>query len=289
MSEKQPTDLIPMGERGVALRSVEDLFRFSKLVVESRLAPRGLDTQAKVVVAVQLGAELGLAPMQALRCVYVTDGGTTGLRGDAALALVQRSGKMELLKERWSGEEGMDAWACSIWSRRVGGQEYSWSYSVADAKKAGLWGRQSAQGRPMPWTLHPKDMLYYRALGRVLRRLYSDVLHGLHLVEELDPERANGDPTAPAPKAEALPSMESVARALNLEPDPIFGVPALGERNSPVPGATYTTEISLEPVEGAFAPETADPGPEPVCPKCDGAGTVVDEKCLACGGTGFKP
>ena len=43
------------------------------------------------------------------------------------------------------------------------------SFSIADAKRAGLL-------RPGPWTQYPQDMLYARALSRLARRLFADVI-----------------------------------------------------------------------------------------------------------------
>jgi hypothetical protein len=61
------------------------------------------------------------------------------------------------------------------------------SFSVADAKKAGLWGKSG------PWTQYPKRMLQLRARGFALRDAFPDVLKGLVTAEE-----AQDYPTTPA-------------------------------------------------------------------------------------------
>jgi len=51
-------------------------------------------------------------------------------------------------------------------------------FSVEDAKRAGLWGKQG------PWQAYPKRMLQMRARGFALRDAYPDVLKGLISTEE---------------------------------------------------------------------------------------------------------
>ena len=52
------------------------------------------------------------------------------------------------------------------------------SFSVEDAKKAGLWGKQG------PWQQYPKRMLQMRARGFAVRDAFPDVLRGLITAEE---------------------------------------------------------------------------------------------------------
>jgi hypothetical protein len=60
-------------------------------------------------------------------------------------------------------------------------------FSVADAKKAGLWGKTG------PWSQYSKRMLQLRARGFALRDAFPDVLKGLVTAEE-----AQDYPTTPA-------------------------------------------------------------------------------------------
>ena len=51
-------------------------------------------------------------------------------------------------------------------------------FSVADAKKAHLWGRRG------PWENYPERMLQMRARGFALRDSFPDALKGVITVEE---------------------------------------------------------------------------------------------------------
>jgi hypothetical protein len=77
-------------------------------------------------------------------------------------------------------------------------------FSVADAKRAGLWGKSG------PWTQYPKRMLQLRARGFALRDAFPDVLKGLVTAEEAQDYPAN-EPAMIRPQGEpARPLTNSV-------------------------------------------------------------------------------
>ena len=57
-SNKAP---ITFGDSGVKLASLEDAYRFANAIVASGFAPRGMEKPEAVLVAIQLGAEIGRA------------------------------------------------------------------------------------------------------------------------------------------------------------------------------------------------------------------------------------
>jgi len=176
---------ISFANRGVMPESVEALYRYAKIVYQSNLAPSGLDSPEKIVIAAETGVELGLPIQAAIRSVYVVRG-VPALRGDAAKAIVYNSGLCELIKEEVSGE-GEDLQA-TVTVKRRGHEVESRSFSIADAKKAGLIKSGSA------WTTYPERMVKYRALGFALRDVFPDVLLGVHLAEEIQAERVQEAP-----------------------------------------------------------------------------------------------
>jgi hypothetical protein len=68
------------------------------------------------------------------------------------------------------------------------------TFTVADAKKAGLWGKQG------PWQQYPRRMLQLRARGFALRDAFPDVLRGLVTAEEAQDYTA-GEPIVTQPEA----------------------------------------------------------------------------------------
>ena len=169
---------ITFGDSGVKLASLEDAYRFANAIVASGFAPRGMEKPEAVLVAIQLGAEIGLSPMAALQNTAVING-RPAIYGDAALALVRGSGLLVSYKEEEIGEPGTDGHGYKVTAVREGDQTAIETFTTGDAKRAKLWGKSG------PWTDYPKRMLRFRARGYVLRDLFGDVLKGLRTVEEV--------------------------------------------------------------------------------------------------------
>lgn len=209
-----PKAPLPMGARGVELESFEALWRFAQCVAASPFAPKGMEKAEAIVPAIQLGLELGLSPMAALQNVAVING-RPGIYGDAALALVRASGKCDSYTQKWEGEG--ETRKATVISKRVGEEALTHSFSVADARKAGLWGKQG------PWTQYPDRMLLFRARGFNLRDNFGDVLKGLSTTEELQdlPEKivpGNVIEKMEAPKVRTRKPPEALPPVTTTEP-----------------------------------------------------------------------
>lgn len=161
---------------GVAPRTFEEGWRFANLIANSELAPKDyIRKPANVLVAIQMGAEIGLPPMAALQNIAVING-RPSLWGDAALAVVQVHPAYEWHKEHFDGAGESKAAVFEV--KRKGQDPHVTRFSVADATKAGLWGKDG------PWTKYPNRMLQMRARGFGLRDKFSDALRGLSIAEE---------------------------------------------------------------------------------------------------------
>ena len=169
---------IALSARGLQLSTLEDMWRFSQCVVKSGFAPKGMEKPESVLIAVEMGYEVGLSPMAALQNTAVVNGRPT-IYGDAALALVRGSGLLEFYEEKQVGAKGKDDFGYCVTAKRKGdNSKYSETFTVADAKTAGLWGK------PGPWTQYPARMLKFRARGFLLRDAFGDVLKGMRTYEE---------------------------------------------------------------------------------------------------------
>jgi hypothetical protein len=141
------------------------------------MAPKGLDTPEKAMVAIMHGMEVGFTPMAALQSIAVVNGRPT-IWGDGALGLCRASPKCEYVRERVEGDGDAMVAICEV-GRRGEQKPIIGRFSVADAKKASLWGKQG------PWTQYPKRMLAMRARAFALRDGFADVLRGLGIAEEV--------------------------------------------------------------------------------------------------------
>ena len=90
---------ISVSNKGLQLSTLDDMWRFAQCVVKSGFAPKGMEKPESVLIAVEMGYEVGLSPMAALQNTAVVNGRPT-IYGDAALALVRGSGLLEFYEEK---------------------------------------------------------------------------------------------------------------------------------------------------------------------------------------------
>ena len=163
--------------QGFAPTTITEAIQFSEMLASSQMVPKQYQGKPQdIMVCVQWGMELGLAPLQALQNIAVING-KPSVYGDAAMALVQASPLCEGVEEFIEGEGTTNPIAVCV-AHRKGRKPVRSTFSVEDAKRAGLWGKQG------PWQAYPKRMLAMRARGFALRDAFPDVLKGLITAEE---------------------------------------------------------------------------------------------------------
>lgn len=218
--------------RGFAPATLTEAIQFSDMLASSSMVPKAYQGKPQdILVCVQWGYEMGLAPMQALQNIAVING-KPSVYGDAAMALVQASSVCEDVEEYFEGEGTTNPVAVCV-AKRKGRKPVTAKFSVEDAKRAGLWGKQG------PWQAYPKRMMQMRARGFALRDAFPDVLKGLITAEEAQdyPDEAKTRPVAkpanpldmvakPAPVAIENeitdPAAIEAAFADTVEPDPVL-------------------------------------------------------------------
>ena len=194
----------------LAPKDLDEAMRFADMLAGSSIVPKDyIGKPGNCLVAIQWGMELGLQPMQAMQSIAVING-RPSLWGDAMLALVKAHPAFEWIKEECDGNVA----TCTI--KRRGEPEVVQSFSLEEAKRAGLTGKQG------PWTQYPKRMLQMRARGFALRDAFPDALRGVVSAEEArdtpterDMGAAEVVSTRPAQPA-ALPDYSQSAFADNL-------------------------------------------------------------------------
>jgi hypothetical protein len=213
-----PAPPVKIGERGLILTSIEDLWRFAQYASKSGLAPKGIETPEAIFIAVQLGLEIGLTPMASLQNIGVING-RPGIYGDAALAVVRGSGLLTEFREwyevgdkKLTNSEGhsrtptakeLENDSCTAYTlaKRIDHDATVYGFSVGDAKLAGL------NGKAGPWTQYKARMLKWRARGFCLRDAFPDVLKGIRSTDELqdmEPLPAPSDGAPPVGRARVL-------------------------------------------------------------------------------------
>ena len=170
--------VVAMGERGLELSSMEDMWRFAQMVAKSGMSPKGM-TPEGVLVAMQIGAELGMSHMRSVSAVTVING-TPALKGEASKGLVLASGKLsDSGIESWVDGEDDEAIA-HVRTHRLGdAKARETTFSAKDAKRAGLWKKSGV------WSQYPGVMLGWRAWAQHSRDFWADVLMGVGVAEEV--------------------------------------------------------------------------------------------------------
>lgn len=176
---------VAMTRRGVDMRSRDDVVWLATVAAEAQ--PQRWKRKADACLAIVVGMEAGFTPAQALQKLYVVNG-KVAMECEAATALVISSPLCESLDWRYEGREQDSDFACIATAKRSGQPKpVECSFSVADAKKAGLWGKSG------PWSQYPKRMLRARAVGFLLRDRFPDVLCGISILEEVQDYAVNTD------------------------------------------------------------------------------------------------
>ena len=262
--------LVSIGDKGIELTNIDELWRFSNVVAKSGLAPKGIQTPEAIFVAVQMGLEVGLPLMAALQNIAVING-RPAVWGDAMLAVVRNTRQLEDFEE-WF-EKGPEDRAvrlarnpmdypddlravCRV--KRKGQEPTEVAFSVGDAKRAKLWLKEG------PWTQYPFRMLKARARSFALRDQFGDALRGMRSVEELqdEPKTVAGRVVEDAVVPEA-PSTPLLQEQVNLGERPAAAAKT-GKGEPKSDAARATTEPAPERSQAApSAPKTQEQAARP--------------------------
>jgi hypothetical protein len=245
--------------KGFAPATLTEAIQFSDMLANSSMVPKAYQGKPQdILVCVQWGYEMGLAPMQALQNIAVING-KPSVYGDTALALVQASPVCEDVQEYFEDEGTPNPVAVCV-AKRKNRSPVTVRFSVEDARRAGLWGKQG------PWQAYPKRMMQMRARGFALRDAFPDVLKGLITAEEAQdyPDEAKPvDITPPAKPRNPLDMVSSspsepanplVIESDMAEPEVVQAPAVVHEFALLVPGKEqpYTTHETLEQWQDAY-------------------------------------
>lgn len=178
----------------------------------------GVSSPEQAMAIMLKGHELGLALSASLKFVQVVEG-KPALSPRGALALIITSPlntglKIEDLTDKSGAPTG-----CRVWMKRSNGFEYTVTWTIEDAKRAGLIKPNSG------WEKYPANMLKWRAVGFCADVVFPDVIGGLKRADEYgadltpDGDIIEGDWTtsvSDAPTPLTLPKEEAAGGSVNL-------------------------------------------------------------------------
>ena len=141
----------------------------------------GVDAIFMVLLAAH---DLGIKPTIAL------NGGIWNIQGKIEISarlmtsMIRRAGHSLKIVES-------TATTCTILGKRAdNSDEHEVTFNMEHAQKAGLAGRDT-------WKKYPEDMLYSRALSRLARRLFPDVIGTAYTEGEIRDEQGKDEPVKP--------------------------------------------------------------------------------------------
>ena len=176
--QKQVVQLQPKQASVFSLvpQSLRDAMELAKIMADSDMVPKDYKGKpGNVLIAVQMGAEVGLAPMAAIQSIAVING-KPGLYGDVGKAILLSKGfiieedDVETIKKTGMGR-------CKI--TRPGHPPCERTFSLDSARSAGLIGNAG------PWTQYKERQMAWRAFWFAARDIAADLLKGLSGAEEV--------------------------------------------------------------------------------------------------------
>jgi hypothetical protein len=173
----------------------------AKAVVQSGFLPKAINTPEKAITLMLAGRELGLGPMQAIRSLHIIDGKPV-MSADLMAGLVHRKLPGALLRVSETTNT-----RCTVEAGRPGQEATRITFSLDDAKAAGLLGKDN-------WRKYPRAMLRARCLAEAVRAVFPDVLLGVYDPDEL------GAVTSPEGEIVVMPVAAEPPSAPRNEPPP---------------------------------------------------------------------
>ena len=214
-----PTQLATLAEPHAAStldlspRNFEQALQLADYMAKSEMVPKQYRGRpGDCFIAIQWGAEIGLKPLQATQSIAPING-KPNLYGDAGKALLLSHGCIideddtEIVRANGRAR-------CKI--TRPGRPPVQRTFSLEDAKTAGLWGKEG------PWRTYPYRQMAWRAFWFAARDAAADLLRGMGGYEEgvdTPTERYMGavDEVKPAePAKPALPPYSAADFTKNL-------------------------------------------------------------------------
>jgi hypothetical protein len=157
------------------------LMQQAKMLAPSGIIPREYQgNPPNILAAALMGRAFGWDALTAMRMVTVIQG-TASLKPEAMLALIRQRGHHVNIEPHSDGK------GVTVKGKRAdNGDQAVASFTLADAERAGLTKSQA-------WRNYPVDMCQWRAVARLSRSLFGDVVLGAGYI----PEELGGDAGVP--------------------------------------------------------------------------------------------
>lgn len=155
-------------------RSLQEAKEYGAMIANSSFAPKAYRGRPEdVVLAIQMGLELGLKPMQSVQSIAVING-VPSAWGQGLLGLIQSSEVCDYIMLTYDPVTKSAVCRCK---RVRDPEEQTFQFSWEDAVRAQL-------DRKETYKQYPQNMLRWRALSLAAKFVFADVTKGLVVREE---------------------------------------------------------------------------------------------------------
>lgn len=243
-------ELVPMSNAQNSLDLVAPAFDLAEKIAKTDFVPSPMRGKPEAVLAAILtGHELGIGPMQSLAKIHVIEG-RPAMAAELMRALVLAAGH-----DIWVVES--NSTRCTVGGKRTNSErESTFTWTLDDARKAGLDGRQN-------WRKYPRAMLLARATSEVVRAVFPDVVAGVsYSVEELTDGEMLTTGGGPLPPAEPV-ARKARARRAATEPPEIVD---LADASSEATADSEKSAVDVAPQAGESDSSESDGDPPPASP-----------------------
>lgn len=154
-------------------KSMVDLEQTHKMCAQLMKTPHFARMgEAGIYTILQKARSIGLNPLDALQGGMYFVQGKVELSANTMNFLIRRAGH-SITKDEASTPD-----CCILRGKRTDtGDTWTASFSIAEAKRAGIF--------KATWEKYPEDMLFARALTRLARQLFPDVIRGCYVEGEI--------------------------------------------------------------------------------------------------------
>jgi len=202
----------------------------------------GVASPEQAMAIMLKGYELGLSLTASFEFVQIVEG-KPALSPRGALALIHNSPVCAGVKVEDITDKNGKPIACRVWMKRTNGFEYTVTWTIEDAAKAGVVKPGSG------WEKYPRNMLAWRAIGFCADIVFPDVIGGMKRTDELGADiTADGETIEPdRPPMEA--SVKPVPLPDQLVPQMRGSVPTLADLAARY-GAEKVMEVNAGKIPG---------------------------------------
>lgn len=148
----------------------------AEALVMSGLLPREIKKAEQAIAIMIKGHELGIQAMHALSHIHIINGKPT-MSAELMLAMIMRHCPTAKINYEQNDDK-----ACRLVASRANIEKSSFSFSIEDARRAGLLSNPT-------WTKYPRAMLRSRAVSEMARSMFPDCISGISYT----PEEVGGD------------------------------------------------------------------------------------------------